>query len=278
MQKLHILNDAKGGLGGGWSFVSNFHKAFRDQLVNSPEEADVLFIPAASMVQRQTVEPWLNRKKFVLRVDNLLKDSRNRGTGMSRMRDYAAWSDLIVFQSEWARGFLGHILGYSDKHRVILNGSDPDIFTPQGESYERDGTTRYLYTRTNRDDSKQPHMAFQSFQEISREQTNAVLWVVGQFSPEMQQYGFDLGGLPYRYFGQVDQVEMAKIMRSCNALLYSYFSDACSNTLSEAMLSGLDILDCYGMIHTGGAFEQIEAGDRTIEMMAEEYRKLFETL
>ena len=59
------------------------------------------------------------------------------------------------------------------------------------------------------------------------------------------------------------------------SFFYSYFNDACSNTLNEALLCGLGVLDCYGMRRTGGAPEQIETGPRTVEQMVNEYREVF---
>ncbi len=265
-------NPNKDKRGGGWSFLENITRELREHYVQDPDKADVLLIPSASMVDRATVTPYVGKKKIVLRVDNWLKDSRNRGTGMSRMIDFAEIADVIVYQSKWAQGYLGSVLGYPDRARVILNGSSIRFDLPK----EQHNVYRYLYARQNRDDSKQQHVAFYEYQMRARQfEEQPELWIVGEFSPEITQWNFDLGNMPVKYFGSVPYSQMPDIMSQCDALLYSYFNDACSNTLSEALMARLEIVDCSGMLQTGGAKEQMQAGVRTTKQMADEYYKVF---
>lgn len=274
MPTFSILDDSnpsKDKRGGGWSFVGNITRELSEHYTD-PEKADVLLIPSASMVERKTVMPYVGKKKIVLRVDNWLKDSRNRGTGMSRMKDFAEVADVIVYQSKWAQEYLGYLLGYKDRSQVILNGSN-EVFRVDKVAHK---PYRYLYARQNRDDSKQLHVALYEYQMLSRKHEEMPeLWIVGNFSPEITQWNFDLGIAPVNYMGSVPYEQMPSIMAQCDAFLYSYFNDACSQTLNEAMMAGLDIVDCSGMAQTGGAKEQMEAGVRTSKQMAVDYYNLF---
>jgi len=284
MPKVYIINESKHSLGGGWSFIRNFEKGYGP--MTHPKTADIFLIPSASMVSKQRLRDLVAmnpRAKVVLRVDNALKNSRNRNTGSSRMMLYADMADAIIFQSEWAKGYLAPWLGGPDnKHHVILNGSDSDIFKPEGDEYEIDYMREwpYLYVRQNRDETKGWHLAWYSYQMIQREEPNAKLWIVGNFSPELVEHNFDFFmDERINYFGQVNSPEeMAKIYRSASRLLYPYFNDACSNVFNEAMLCGLEPAELFHMGRTGGAPEQIKAGGRTIDDMMVSYKQVFEGL
>lgn len=229
------------------------------------------------MVDRKSVEKYYGHKKIVLRVDNQLKHSRNRATGMTRLHDYARMADAIVYQSQWAKEYLRDFLtSQSKKEYVILNGSDERIFHPQKSNF---GTKRYLYIASSTDQSKGWVMAHQKFQEIHK-QENAELWLVGKFDDKVREYGFDFfNGEKWSYKGIVKRPKkMAKIYQACDALLYSYFCEACSNCLNEAMMCGLEIRDCYQMSLTGGAPEQLGVGPRRVKDMIAEYEKMFEGL
>lgn len=270
--RVYIANDSKMGRGGGVSFLHHLIAGLGRNRVHTPEEADIIFIPSASMVKRQTIKPWIGKKKIVLRVDNFLKDSRNRGTGMTRMKDYSKWADMVIFQSEWARQALTPYLEPLKASTVILNGSPRDLYHPADEDAYR-AFRRFLYVRQNDDPSKNPHMAFAKFREIAKEDDE--LWIVGSFPQNEVEWNFDLGNLKTKYFGSVPYEQMPEIYRQCDAFLYSYFQDACSNALNEALLCGLEIIDCHGMLFTGGAKEQIEYGGKSASKMLEEYGIIF---
>ena len=135
---------------------------------------------------------------------------------------------------------------------------------------------RYLYVRQNDDESKQPHMAFSKFREISS--TDDTLVIVGKFPVNLQEWNFDLGDRKVEYQGELPHEKMPGLYQSCDYLLYSYFNDACSNVLNEALLCGLEIVDCYGMTDTGGAPDQLTYGGKTIKQMCDDYDKVFLSL
>src|SRR3990167_10163573 len=125
-------------IGGGWTFMGNFRKCFKDSLVETPEEADIFFITSVSMLSKLSEIP--QDKKIVLRADNILKRSNNRDiypfegdkvSMMEAMRLVAQKADLVVYQSEWAKNLLNDFLK-PQKSIVILNSVDETIFNPDG--------------------------------------------------------------------------------------------------------------------------------------------------
>src|SRR5688572_26385879 len=158
-----------------------------DKMANSYEEADIYLIPSPTMVQREEVlKAKDDGKKIVLRLDNAVRNSRNRNTGMTRMYDFAQWADLVVYQSEWARDYLKPFL--KKDGAVIINGVDTDLF--HGEDHYDKGNI-YLYSRFNRDETKNWEVARYWYSQRQIDFPDAELWIVGQFSPELVEGNFD---------------------------------------------------------------------------------------
>lgn len=256
LPKIHIAKYQPERLGGGWSWAREFAKGIGDRLA-SYEEAQVYVIPSPSMVERREVEQAQADGKFIiLRVDNIIRNSRNRNTGMSRMRDMSEMCDVLIYQSKFAKQLLA---GWVKPKRsaVILNGCDQTIFNGTGRSEST--TMRYLYSRYNRDETKNWEMARYIYEREARKQKDTHLLIIGQFSDELREYNFDFyRDESYRYLGVIsDPYALAEIYRQTDELIYTYFNDACSNTLIEALSSGCDIYDPYGMLKTGGSAEII---------------------
>lgn len=286
--KIYIAKFENNRKGGGWSFMSNFYKGLSDVITQDYEEADVYFICSPSMVQRDEVQKAKqDGKKIVLRLDNAVRNSRNRNTGMTRMKDFADWADLIIYQSGWSQDYLHSFLGKDG--RVILNGTDTSVFKPSRNRYE-EGKHRVLYSRFNRDETKNWEVARYWFSRYAEKYPQAQLIIVGQFSQELRDGNFDFyNGEQFKYLGVLDKQEMADVYRNCDKFLYTYYNDACSNTLIEALVSGCEIVGDKYYRRSGGAAEIMavyEGGQSTgenkgrkffsIERMAMEYREAIE--
>ena len=254
--QLHIANYEPNRIGGGWRFQAGLAKSFEHT-----EDSDIYFITSPSIVQRaEVVQAKSQGKKIVLRLDNVIRNSRNRNTGMSRMKDFCELADLVIYQSEWAKQFLMPFTKTDGP--VILNGVDTSIFTP---SDKPDDT--YLYVRSSRDEGKGWINAWYWFVNKPGR-----LEIVGKFSRENLEYNFDFyNGENYRFLGE--QTDMADIYRRNKNFLYSYWMDACSNSLLEARASGCNIIDVHGALKTGGAPEIMACEDISLERMHGEYEQ-----
>lgn len=285
--KIHLPKYEPGRTGGGWTFQRNFVRGAGDKATRDYEEADIYFIAGATMVSRDEVlKAKEDGKKIVLRVDNAVRNSRNKNSGMTRMKDFAEWADLVVYQSRWAQDYLDSFLNVTNK-TVILNGVDTDLYYP-GKPVTAD---TYLYSRYNRDETKGWEVARYWY---SREIANAQhgfqinqprLYIVGQFSPELVDGNFDFyQDEQYTYLGILNEHSMADLYRNCKYLIYTYFNDACSNTLIEALVSGCTVAGYSYFAETGGAPEIIGAYRRygrdyfSIKRMVDNYLMEFEKL
>lgn len=263
-------------VGGGWTFARNLVKSLKGKVefVDSVEECDLFLIPGSTMVDKEEVyRAHEMGKRIILRVDNAVRDSRNRGTGMSRLKSYAEKADKIVYQSKWAREYLQDFLNKSGS--VIYNGVDKEIFKPEGQTLDKENET-YLYTRFNRDETKCWHEAYYKFQCLFRENTSRELWIVGNFSDTLREYNFDFfNSEKIKYWGVMTEPEaMAMMYRTVDYIIYPYFNDACSNTLLEAKACGTKIM-LTGSGATGGSKEILNMQNvYDLDKMSEKYFKV----
>lgn len=261
--KIHLAKYEPNRIGGGWTQSRYLAEGLNHV---SYDQADIYLITSASMVQRSDVEKAkADGKKVVLRIDNAIRNSRNRNTGMTRLKDFCDWADLVVYQSEWAKRFLCPFTKRDGA--VILNGVDTNYYTKGSPA---DNT--YLYVRSSRDEGKQWIMAWYWFVNKTGH-----LDIVGKFSGENMEYNFDFyNNEDFRFLGE--QSDMRSVYQNNKYFLYTYLDDACSNTLLEARASGCEIVDVYGMLQTGGAPEIMECKDISVERMIEEYKTEFSRL
>ena len=265
-------------IGGGWSFIANFIKAMEGNITDY-NQADIFFIPSASMVSRDEVQQAKqDGKKIVLRCDNIIRNSRNRNTGMSRMKDFSDWADLVIFQSEFAEELLNPYL-QTEQWKVIYNSVDERIFNDKNRI---DGNSRYVYGKHSSDETKNWEMARVAYQKLQEDDEDATLNLFGRFDGNLQEYNFDFyNSEQYRYWGYItDPQVMANIYKQSDWFIYTYFNDACSNSLIEALMCGVQIYDPYQMSDTGGTREILERfykreGYFELKRMGDDYKLAF---
>lgn len=285
--KIYLANSSEQKIGGGWTWLSNFRKAMGEMITEDYEEANVYLIPSGSMVGREEVQKAKeDNKRIVLRVDNALRNSRNRNTGMTRMKDFAKWANLIVYQSNWARKYLMPFLNHDGV--VIHNSIDTSLFNPYNRQPQ--DRTIYLYTRFNRDETKNWEVARYWYSVKQRQDHNAELWIVGNYSPELIEGNFDFyHNERYKFLGVQPLENMVSIYKQTNYLIFTYFNDACSNTLIEALCCGVN-LSGYDLHKESGGSPEILARFEDpfnkeqgleyfgLERMARQYKEAIERL
>lgn len=263
--KIHIAN-YQDRIGGGWTQQSYLARGLGNVAY---EEAEVYLICGSTMISYEEFDKAKrDGKKIVLRIDNHLLPSRNRNSGMQRMKHFAQNSHLNIFQSKWAYDYLSPILNRGGK--VILNGVDTGLFNDK----DRENNEDYLYIRSSRIEEKGWELARYeySLRWLMDNETN--LNIVGKFSSENQVYNFDfINDERFKFWGIQPPKMLAHIMKRSKYFLYSYFIDACSNTLLEARASGMEIIDVMGALNTGGAPEIMDCEDISIERMIRQYRE-----
>lgn len=284
MMHIHISNQSKQSLGGGFIFLQNLiaGSVGKAKFVDNWKDAHAILIGSVTMTTRQEIEePKSHKKKIILRIDNMPKDSRNRGTAFSRMKDFAKMADVIVFQSYWAKDYVGSWLQHEHKvniksSRVIYNGVDTRYFYHKDDPRTRGET--YLYTTYNTDENKRFPEAAYDFHLRHRTAKRSgsplpKLKLVGNFGKDLPQYKFDFfDGENITYSPPIsDRQLMADTFRSCQYLYFPAFADASPNTVSEAIACGCKVLLPNPIGGTMEVLEQFTKKIITIEEMADEY-------
>lgn len=254
---IHIANYSEQQVGGGWSYIANLMNGCQQlggvSFVDY-EKAEIYLIPSASMVQREQVKmAKADGKKIILRVDNALRHSRNRSTGMSRLWDFAEMADEIVFQSEWAKQVIGKEYLQTDRGSIIVNGVNQEIFNMNQRT--EDLTARFTYSRYNRDETKNWEMARYIYQQaVYTADVPCQLNILGRFSDDLRGNNFDFyQDEAYKFWGVQPAPTVSQILQNTDYFIYTYFNDACSNSLIEALCCGCEIVDTYNMLDTGGS-------------------------
>ena len=285
--KIYIPCNSKQTIGGGFTARNNLIKGGKGlfEIVNTWQECDIMLIMGVTMIDRVEVEAVKNAgKKIVCRIDNFVKDSRNRGTAISRMRDFSKVADYIVFQSEWAKDYVGwwfvdNGVEITNKSSIIYNGVDKEFFFENNNTVRKNN--RYLYAQYNRDENKRVTEAFYSFHKAFRKDKDSELWLVGQFSPILIEYGFDFfAGENVNYLGIIDdRKQLGEVMRSCQYLLFPAFADASSNQLTESLACGCEPI---GINPVGGSIEIVNRWKEgiipSIQETSSEYLQVFNKL
>jgi glycosyltransferase involved in cell wall biosynthesis len=215
------------------------------------------------------------QKKIILRIDNMPRKSRNqRMSPHERMREFARMSSAVVYQSKWAKDWIGQSIGYMDKSHIILNGVDTDIFKPVPKIGKANRI--FLIVQYNRDENKRMPEAFDMFTKEWLKNQHDMLWVVGRFSPEIITCGFDFWrNEKFEYKGIAETpFQMASFMQQADILLYPSYSDALPNTVIEAVACGMEVW------HHGhaGVGEAASIADPSLKRMGQDYISLFNTL
>ncbi len=279
--KIYIPNTSKQSIGGGWTFIRNFKKGIKDvEFVDNWKECDIVLITGATMTDRDEMnEAKAAGKKIIFRIDNMPKDSRNRGTAFSRMLDFGKMADFFIFQSEWAKDYVGWWLvdngvDITNRSAIVYNGVDTEAFYPNKEQQKND---RYLFVQYNRDENKRMTEAFYLFHQAFRKNKNLELWMVGRYSPELVANNFDFfAGESVTYLGVIEDIkQLGNIYRECQYLLFPAYADASPNTVMEAMACGCEVI---GISDVGGTKELMNIKGRSIEDMSRDYKLIFEKL
>ena len=277
--RVHLTGMDRNDRSGGFSFNRNIQKALPEvNWIADYERADVIFVTSATLVDTERLYRAKQRgAKILFRVDNLPKESNNRGTAYSRLKLCAEMADVIVYQSEWAKYYVGwFVASFGKKDRVIYNGVDTSLFHGQRER----GNSNFLYVGRKAELNKHWGEAWYKFHLEFRANQNVMLNLVGTFPSDVVANNFDfVAGEQVQFWGQVNEEQMAILYQNTDVLLAPYFNDAFSNVLVEAYVSGCKIwLGESG--NTGGTPEMFDypRSFYTLERMGAQYRECLKNL
>ena len=276
MKILTPIDTNPNNIGGGFTFLRNFTKGMEGlgEVVVTEGEADVCLVPAPTMITRETFYEIKKRMPIVLRIDGVPEDWRNRGTGTTRLREFAKEATALIYQSEFSLNFVGGML--DRKGGVIHNGVDFTIFSPKGDEAKLPkGDPRILSVMYRQDPHKRPEEIIDSYRAVWIVNKNALLVLVGRYPKDWATYNFGFfNGEKFIHIESAREKKLADIMRACDVMWFPSYADTCPNTVLEALACGLSVERSSDI---GGVKELVERGvPDSIQEMAKQYLSIFE--
>lgn len=250
--KVHVPYESRQTIGGGYTFYRNFMDCMADeddvQFVSEDEDFDILFAFSPTTVSGESIARAKGKgAKFILRMDGVPEDNRNSGKGTRRLIQYAREADFIIYQSNFVRGTVGNIIknnGVKSPNRVIRNGVNTHIFTPDGGKENFAGKPNILHIAYRKDNNKRYEEVLAMYREyfMSNKQANLVL--LGRYPTEWNEFGMGFfNGERYNAIGiTTDEEYKARMIRSCDFFFYPSFADPCPNVVMEVMACGVPVL------------------------------------
>lgn len=258
--KIYIPGLNKEGIGGGNTFIANFARSTTLQFQDQIEGAERMFVPNPMWAERADFEKARDlRIPIILRLDNIPEDWNNRGTAISKLKDFISWSDCIIYQSDWAeekyKEFIKankiisfNLSGPGQIRTIIHNGVDTDLFSPSGDNLAYLENPVILFVKSSRNENKRYPEGMEIFRRYYAHNPNSKLLLVGKFGEDLHKYNFGFyNGENYEYLGLPPHEKMPEIYRSADILLFPAYADCAPNTVLEAMSCGIvPIINPYG--------------------------------
>lgn len=206
---------------------SRFNSPGRVREVQSRNRSTILgkILPEALWFRKSS-----DRAKFVHRVDGVAAIYREQG-GRADKEQFAInpLCDYTVFQSEYSRECFADYKIKPENWSVVFNGVDPNCFYPE----KRETNTSTLRVASS-SWSTNHRKGFAELAKISKS-PGVELHFFGQW-PD------DIDGSDVINHGLATREELGEVYRSMDAFAHASLFESCSNSLLEALASGLPTL------------------------------------
>jgi len=190
-------------------------------------------------------------RKHVLRVGPANIDTNMNWKKINREKAASVKAaDAIVYQSKYSRKIYHNLVCRPDKPEIVIfNGADPRDYNVQPYNNH----FQYIFLASTRVWLKQKRLKtiIRSFLEADIHGSRLI--VCGNTQGVERKYG-DLNNLMFT--GNISDMVLARMYKSCIAMIHLTFVDACPNSVVEAQVAGLPV------IHTdqGGTKEIVKCG------------------
>jgi glycosyltransferase involved in cell wall biosynthesis len=221
--------------GGGNQFLKALKRCFTEQNIyeNSPSKADViLFNSHHEFDEVFSIRKEFPDKLFIHRVDGPIHLARGRDRVLDNI--ILKFNDLVadgtIFQSHWSRECNRKSIGFSSRYEtVIFNAPDNDIFNPAGKTDFHTAEKIKLVSSSN---SSNMRKGFEIYDFLDKNM---------DFSRYEMTF---IGNSPIKFnnitwIKPVSSGRLAAILKESDIYIFASRSEACSNSLIEALSCGL---------------------------------------
>ncbi|NMC80346.1 MAG: glycosyltransferase family 4 protein [Chloroflexi bacterium] len=208
------------------------------------------------IVQRLNGMNWLHRRIPASLGYRLRAERSNWLLAFIRRR----LADRIVYQSHFAQGWWQRVWGADAvATRVIYNGVDLNVFSPEGAHQRPDDRLRLLLVEGRLRDGyehglKNAIHLVEGLEPIDGRPLE--LAVVGEVSASLRAYWQEAARTPICWMGVIPQAEIPQVDRSAHVLFSADLNAACPNSVVEALACGLPVIS-----FDTGALPEMVSGD-----------------
>jgi glycosyltransferase involved in cell wall biosynthesis len=217
--------------------------------------ADVLLVFAQHGNERLLERHRTRGARILHRLDERIDpgEGKVRRDKHERIARLNARADVTIFQSEFVRANVGPMCR-APQARVIHNGVDRRVFTPEGPRVELEGAPVALHVSWSVGDSKRLDRIGEL---LAAGPPTLRVYCAGRHAESGQTW---LGDPRVTVLGPRPRDAVAVLMRSADFLFFPSEQEPCPNTPLEAMASGLPIL-----YHPSGGTPEL-LGDAAVAM------------
>ena len=152
-------------------------------------------------------------------------------------------ADGVVYQSQFSKRMCDKFLGEAKcPTAVIFNGADPEFY----EKLEpAESPFKYNFLAATRKWIPQKRLKYTVAAFDLANIPDSCLWIAGDAKKKYESDNV-------RYLGLLNDKELGRYYRLCNALIHMVYLDACPNVVAEALVAG-----CKVMINAGCGTQEL---------------------
>jgi glycosyltransferase involved in cell wall biosynthesis len=217
--------------------------------------ADVLLVFAQHGSERLLERHRARGARILHRLDERIDadEGKVRRDKHARIAKLNARADVTIFQSEFVRGNMGPMCR-APHARVIYNGVDRRVFSPEGARVALEGAPAALHVSWSVGDTKRLDRVGEL---LAAGPSGLRVYCAGRHGESRQPW---LGHPRVTLLGTGSRDTIAALMRSADFLFFPSELEPCPNTALEAMASGLPAL-----YHPSGGTPEL-LGDAAVAM------------
>ncbi len=224
--------------GGMYSFIHNFTNYLESHSISYTgdinEQYDILFVNSFMVEYNliKHVKRRLRQLKVVQRVDGSARDYGRFGDADERQARVNMLADLTIFQSSYGQySTTQKFKVISQDGPIIYNPVDINLFSPEGRKLSFPHRVKACHVTF----SANPKKGIREVYEAAQANPDIDFILCGRYQ--------DLPQIPNIHFlGHLGREELARVMRSCDLLVFFSKNECCPNVVLEALASGLPIL------------------------------------
>lgn len=246
-QSFYIPFESYKSIGGPATFMKNLKDYLDKQEFDyrlSKDKCKNIFFPIS--FEEKLLKKLKSRGgKIVQRLDGIYYPTKHGEEYIEHNKDikniYQTYSNHVIFQSQYSRKQCFSMFGEKSKesYSIILNGVNSEIFYPdEAEVKEITGKVSFITTGNFRNlDMIEPVV---KALDGLKEKFDFELNVVGPITNDSIRSYFDREYI--KLCGPKSLYEVAELLRSSHAFIYSHLNPPCPNSVLEAISSGLPIV------------------------------------